>query len=124
FFDVRDFCSAAVVPTDRWSHVVVTVNDHGVPTFYINGERVDTLIRRGESSYVLMDATSHPFGQASQVPLYLGANPPAPANALPGWQEDDAAFRGGLDHIAVYDRSLSEQEIQTHYSIGAGFLRP
>lgn len=79
----------------RWHHLVATLDSSGA-TFYLNGVAVSQSTAATLTDSLVLDAVSAKIGSA---PGLIVAN-----------------FAGGLDEIAVYDRALSLEEIQSHYS--------
>ena len=75
------------VETDQWYHIVGTFDGSTVTT-YVNGEVGDT--------------TSADFIRESDMNVGIAEN----------LQENDRHFDGKIDEIRVYDRALSESEVQ------------
>jgi len=87
--------STAVVATDVWTHVVITVNPSGGSTgcnYYINGSLVKT------SAVPAIASTSFDFI---------------------GNYNNTENFGGIIDELVTYDRVLTLNEIQNHYNSGA-----
>ncbi len=79
----------------RWHHLVATLDSSGAK-LYLNGVAVSQSSAATLSDSLVMDIMTAKIGSA---PGLIVAN-----------------FAGGLDEIAVYDRALSLEEIQSHYS--------
>jgi gliding motility-associated-like protein len=82
---------------NNWYHVVATF-DGAVVRFYLNGIKVDSLIRTGSL-------------QTSNIPLRFGRRG--------GAGSYDCYFTGLLDDIGIWNRALSSSEVQQLYSSGA-----
>jgi hypothetical protein len=79
----------------RWHHLVATLDSSGA-TLYLNGVAVSQSSAATLSDSLVLDAVSAKIGSA---PGLIVSN-----------------FAGGIDEVAVYDRALSLEEIQSHYS--------
>lgn len=77
----------AIVATDRWTHVLATIGG-GRRTLYINGAKV----HEQETGAAL-----RPFN----LPLVIGAR-----------GDRNEWFRGGIDHVALYDRVLDQRDVR------------
>jgi uncharacterized repeat protein (TIGR02543 family) len=90
------------LPLKKWVHLVVMANteNDGQHIFYVNGEEKLRKTSLGFSTF-----------QANNDPLYIGSAPPM------GYQTQ-RDFQGILDNIRIYNRTLSEAEIQTLYNLG------
>ncbi len=81
------------LPRDGWHHVVVTIDaDEGVATLYLDGEPV------GENAE--MTLTPSDLGVTTQN--WLGRSQ----------YESDSLYAGSLDDFRIYNRALSQAEIQ------------
>jgi hypothetical protein len=80
----------AVVANDRWTHVVATIGG-GQRALYINGVKVHEH---------KTDAALRPFN----LPLVIGSR-----------GDRNEWFRGGIDHVALYDRALDASDIERRY---------
>ncbi len=103
--------SSSSVAADTWTHVAVSYNGTQA-AFYINGAPA------GTSTW----SDNPTFGAGtSPSPVMVGAYQGASAPA--------GFFSGRLDEVAVFDRALSEQEIQTRlvqalYNFNDSYVRP
>ena len=79
----------------RWHHLVATLDSSGA-TLYLNGVAVSQSSAATLSDSLILDALSAKIGSA---PGLIVSN-----------------YAGGLDELAFYDRALSLEEIQSHYS--------
>jgi len=92
-----------------WSHIVVTYSPPIAKT-YINGELVDTF-----------DVTNHPYHYStdlipSDLKLDIGARTtPLDHPHCPGV---NSFFNGEIDEVAIYNRALTQEEIQHRYNMG------
>ncbi len=89
----RNLVSAAVVPNGAWSHVAATYDGSSILTLYVNGVAV-------ASSATGVSATIQ-----NSTPALIGARPSI------------QFFNGGLDEIAVYNRSVTQDELAIHYGL-------
>jgi len=90
--------SSADLPLNTWTHLAMTYDGANVK-LYMNGEF--------DSSYAL----SGPIETTSNW-LAIGCKPPASAYPPPIGRIY-AFFNGIIDEVRIYDRALSQQEIQT-----------
>jgi hypothetical protein len=92
-----------VIPSNQWSFVSGTFDyASGLAKLYLNGNEID----------------SQNFGSIvprTDRPLTIGRRDPSSLDAGAG-----AHFKGRMDEIQVYNRSLSAPEIAEIYSYGAG----
>lgn len=79
----------------RWHHLVATLDSNGAK-LYLNGVAVSESAAATLSDSLVLDALSAKIGSA---PGLIVSN-----------------FAGGIDEVAIYDRALSLEEIQSHYS--------
>ncbi|KAF5437779.1 CASH domain-dontaining protein, partial [Candidatus Methanophagaceae archaeon] len=79
----------------KWHHIAVT-GAGSTGTYYIDGNQ--------DSTFTFSAIPDH----ASEV-LYIGA-----------YEGTGFWFNGSLDEVAIYNRSLSEDEILNHYRLGEG----
>lgn len=79
----------------RWHHLVATLDSSGAK-LYLNGVAVSQSTAATLSDSLVMDIMSAKIGSA---PGLIVSN-----------------YAGGLDEVAIYDRALSLEEIQSHYS--------
>lgn len=92
------------IEDDNWYHIALSADGIEGETFlYVNGEEQDLT---EDTSMVLEDLGKDSFG-VSGNPFNVGGG------AIYG---ADRQFAGALDEIAVFDRALSETEIQAHYA--------
>lgn len=87
-----------LIEKDKWEHIAVTF-DGEQQIGYLNGE---IGIKNGEAILKWGDAIVH-----TNIPLTIGGI---------------TGFRGAVDEIAIYNRALSQDEIQE--SMGLGHVRP
>ncbi|MGD9637030.1 MAG: DUF1553 domain-containing protein [Pirellulales bacterium] len=84
--------SQAVVRSDRWTHVLATIGG-GRRVLYVNGRKV----HEAETGAAL-----RPFN----LPLVIGAR-----------GDRNEWFRGGIDHVALYDRVLDEGDVRRRFGM-------
>lgn len=89
------FTPANVLTTNAWQHVAATY-DGAFMRIYVNGVEVANKPQTGTID-------------ASTAPVVIGRN-----------AVSSAAFQGGIDEIALYNRALSANEIRDIYSVGNG----
>lgn len=93
-FDVRDydFASAtSLLKPGTWHHCVLTVDELSVGRFYLDGKHVQTIT--GAEPAIL-----------DNYFIVLGGIHNAPSH-----------FNGALAHVAIYNRVLGEDRIESHY---------
>jgi hypothetical protein len=93
--------SLTMINVNVWYHIVAAF-DGNVNKMYLNGIKMDSLSANGLISNV-------------EYPLLIGANP--------GPSGQSNYMNGKLDDIRIYNRALSEQEIQALYHEG-GYVPP
>ena len=86
---------------NTWRHVVGTVTAQGYARLYVDGQ----LVTEGQAQPV---ATT-PRGLG-----YIGKS---------DWNQDPA-FAGSIDEVALYDHPLTPERVATHYAIGRGAPLP
>lgn len=87
------FSPAASLTADKWTHLVATSDSSGVRTIYFDGAKV-------------AEGTSPTYGTALAL-LIFGAD---------RLLQPDNYFRGNMDSIRIYNRTLSSIEIQQLYA--------
>jgi hypothetical protein len=92
--EVSVFNSGYKVPLNMWKHVTVTYDQNNC-IFYVDGVKIATI---KTSNRLIKDS--------SGMNLYIGASPP-------GGSED---FSGFMDEVRIYNRALSDSEVQQLYS--------
>jgi len=85
-----------------WNHIVINMSSDSTVRFYVNGNMVR------EVSHTITDWT--PSGGDTDQPLFLG-------NAY-SWTSEP--LKGCLDEVAVWSRSLWDDEITSLYNNGSG----
>jgi hypothetical protein len=90
---------ACEIPPDRWTYVAVSFDSSNKATYYVDGALCATL--QGTSA-----------GRTNQKELDIGRNPDADSSGARFY------FTGGLDEVAVYDRTLTASDISRHYAAG------
>lgn len=103
--------------TTNWNHYAIVFNSGSV-TGYLDGVEVDT--QSGSvSSLVISD-----HGTMNYPWIGIGANPHSGTPELEDEVSEDYPnngwYNGYLDDIRIYDRLLSESEIQTIYTATGG----
>ena len=94
------------VLTTNWSHVAV-IHDGIQPTLYINGEAVaQTFFTDIDRTFWFNDLTGLDNADIATLDYYNNANL--------------QFFNGELDDIRIYDRALTEPEIQSLYNESSG----
>jgi concanavalin A-like lectin/glucanase superfamily protein/Big-like domain-containing protein len=91
-----------LVPSNQWSHVAVTFDQaSGSAVLYLNGTNV---VLRNLGSIVPETA----------LPLNIGLRPVTSSDGGAG-----SRFAGKIDELSVYNRALSQSEIQSIYQAGS-----
>ena len=80
-----------------WQHVVVTFDSNNAHSFYLNGEFIETATGAGPIN-------------PNNNPLHIG-------RSVEAWGSVEY-WDGGIDDVAIYDRTLAAQEIEEHYLAG------
>ncbi|MEU7829174.1 LamG-like jellyroll fold domain-containing protein [Nonomuraea sp. NPDC049129] len=88
--------SSATVTNGQWHHVVLTA-ENGTDRLYLDGQSVGVL-------QSVRDEAWQPVAQFAGGQLGFR------------WPVASTGFRGQLDEAAIYDRPLTEAEIQSHYA--------
>ena len=91
--------AADVILTNQWSFVALTY-DHqsGVSRLYVNGE-------------VVQEGNFGSVQPRTAAPLYIGHSPPTTADVI-----SSRSFLGGLDEVQIYNRALTQAELQGIYA--------
>ena len=92
-----DINSGIKCPLNTWTHLAVTYDQNNF-VFYVNGVKAST------------KNSTNRLSDSSGMKLYIGASPF-------GAIED---FSGLMDDVRIYNRSLSEAEVQELYNDGDG----
>jgi hypothetical protein len=102
-----DFDSGLTIPPNQWSFVAVVIEPTKA-TLYLGANGVLN------SAVKLISHASEPqaFGYPADIGHQQGRNP------------DDRIFNGSIDDVAVFNRSLSFDEINTLYGTGLGAVLP
>ncbi len=95
-FGQQDYSLTVALPLNEWLHVAVDFDSANDARFYVNGQ-LEGLV-----------AGTAPASTTTQ-PFTIGRNTEFFGAATPGW------FQGGLDEVAVYNRSLESEELEAHY---------
>ena len=99
------FKSGLVIPPNQWSFVAVVIEPTKATLYLGSGGSLKTAI----------DSTGHTsetFGASGQIGHQPGRGP------------DSRVFNGSIDDVAVFNRSLSFDEINTLYGSGLGSIQP
>jgi Concanavalin A-like lectin/glucanases superfamily len=91
----------ARIPLNSWSHVALTF-DGAIASVFLDGVSTRTLTG-------LAGAVAITSG-----PLKIGAR----SDPIPGWM--NTGFNGGIDEVALFNRALSQTEIQAIYEADSG----
>jgi hypothetical protein len=86
--------SSSVVPNNRWTHLAVSYNNSNIKV-YIDGVEDNSATLNGPAAACVGD-------------IILGIDPIS----------ESFNFNGTIDEFAIYNASLSQAEIQSHYSEG------
>jgi hypothetical protein len=90
---------ADVIAMNQWNFVALTYDyDSGFARLYVNGEKVQ-------------EANFGSLQPRTAAPLYIGHSPPTTADAL-----SSRSFLGSIDEVQIYNRALSQEELQQIYS--------
>lgn len=95
--DFNHYQSAAVMPLNEWSHLVITYDGVNTAQYYLNGRSKASEMNR---TILPTDATNIRFGRREGV--------------------STERFVGRLDEAQIYNRVLSQSEILALYNIGKG----
>ncbi|MGA3284586.1 MAG: LamG-like jellyroll fold domain-containing protein [Verrucomicrobiota bacterium] len=98
--------TATNVNDDQWHHVAVTVSRPGNPVdseicFYVDG--VQTYCLRGAAPLDSVDNTAD---------LHIGLR-------IPDLPYDPVSFQGRIDEVEVFNRALSQQDVQSIFNAGS-----
>ncbi|MBX2852294.1 MAG: FecR domain-containing protein [Phycisphaeraceae bacterium] len=99
-FQEHDIIATRAMPTNRWSHLVVTVDGSRNTRMFIDGEETQVKIMPGGGAIERDDKTDN-------QPLMIGRNPYT--------ERGVQAWEGRLDELAIYNRVLSPEEIKQHF---------
>ena len=110
FYGVCDCIGIVYLPPNRWVHIAASIGSDSKPTLYVNGAEIETRFVGSESNRKDWQWVPSFVGRASSVPCYLARNPTVPNPPYPS-----EAWQGGIDELAIFDRSLTPEEIRTHY---------
>ena len=83
----------------EWNHVAMTYDQTGYCSLYVNGMQVATQF-------------FGVFEMKTDKGLYIGYRPQTPYD---GWY----SFNGGIDEVAIFNRALTAEEIQSIYFAGS-----
>ena len=92
--------TGTTISSDTWQHVAITM-DSGTARAYLNGQPLGT-------------AQSASFGTATGLPFHIGTGD------YPIIGSGHHVFEGGIDEVAVFNKALSQSEIQNIYTNGLG----
>ena len=95
-FGSTKYSSSAKVDSNIWHHVAVVLDENNDANFYLDGVKIDTV------------AGSTPAAVNPDDPLYIGAS-----GISSGVPSDP--FIGQIDELAVYGRTMTEEEIFSIY---------
>ncbi|GAC1367418.1 MAG: hypothetical protein NVS3B25_00340 [Hymenobacter sp.] len=106
---------AGVVPTNVWTHVTTTYVD-GTLKFYINGALVKTWTDTKGAMKAIPEPVNLCIGQ--QLPKDVYNRKPTAGQSADYFQYYGAGFfKGQLDDIRIYNRALTDAEVQSIYTI-------
>jgi len=97
----------------KFVHVACTLDGDNWK-MYIDGEEVSTTIYL---NYNLIASLSGAIPATSSAPFYIGAMFGTSVDGL-GRDEVSNFFPGTIDDVAIYNRALTEEEIQHRYNMG------
>jgi hypothetical protein len=104
-----------VVATNVWTHVATSYVD-GTLKFYINGALVKTWTDTHGAIRAVPEPVNLSIGQ--QLPTDVYNRVPTAGQAPDYFQYySEAFFKGQLDDIRIYNRALSDAEVQSIYTI-------
>lgn len=110
----RDAASG-IVPVATWSHVVTSYVD-GTMKFYINGALVKTWTDVSGTIRAVAQPVNLCIGQ--QLPKNIYNSAPTAGQAADYFQYyAPAYFKGQMDDIRIYNRALTDAEVQSIYTI-------
>jgi len=112
------FQSGLYTPTNEWSFVAVSITSSNAILYVFNAEGTNSVV---DESY-LPTSSFDPNGSTNQVmafnnPEYIGSDP----NGAPFGEEN---FNGSIAAVAVFNQTLSSNQLQTIYSAALGTLPP
>lgn len=97
--------SNEAILANSWNYIAVIVSSEGKNyKLYINGKLEQDVVKDKNCVYEDYDSSQLNIGAVSN---------------MVGWSRDNQ-FKGKIDEVAIYNRSLSLQEIQQHYNSGKG----
>lgn len=99
FFQDADYIGDVVLPESCWIHLAAVIDADGQVALFVNGSAID--VRKSTHNA----SSTRPAPEAN---LMIGRNP-FTAQGIQAW-------RGLLDEVAIYNRALSPDEIEQHYS--------
>jgi hypothetical protein len=95
---------AGILPAGQWSHVAMTFNfTNQTGTLYLNGTNVGSSVF---TNGIMVPQTS--------LPVHIGYRPNTSGEGRAGDR-----LSGGLDEVSIYNRALSQSEIQAIYHAGS-----
>lgn len=107
--DLAHIVSAQTIPLNKWTHVAFRFKGNSAIEdldLFINGEKLDQAIRSGK-----IERSIHPIGPPDYTP---DKRPLVVGKAYQAFTGNNGIFVGGaIDEIKIYERALSELEIQT-----------
>lgn len=108
--------AAGIVPANVWSHVVTSYVD-GTMKFYINGALVQTWTNVAGSMKAIPQPVPLCIGQQLANGIY-NSTPTGAGMAADYFQfYSEAYFKGQMDDIRIYNRVLTDAEVQSIYTI-------
>lgn len=111
----RDAASG-IVPTNAWSHVVASYVD-GTMKFYVNGTMVKTWTDVSGSMKAVPQSVPLCIGQQLANGIY-NSTPTGAGMAADYYQfYSEAFFKGQMDDIRIYNRALTDAEVQSIFTI-------
>jgi Tfp pilus assembly protein PilV len=94
---IQNTTPAGFVPLNKWSHVSVTFNS-GSLIVYLNGNQITSLTTTGSAAF------------AGTAPLYIGA-----------YKDYGLAyFKGSIDEVGIWNKTLSATEVTNLFNCGQG----
>lgn len=106
-YTVFDAYSRVPLPTDRWTHVSVSLDGRGTLRMTIDGRRVEHRVNAETGRQQHPGFNGEPIVLPSNQSLRVG-------NARVLHDGPSEHWTGGIDEVAVYPRVLDEEELAAH----------
>lgn len=111
----RSVTTEEEVNTGEWIHIVAVLEDELIEV-YINGElSMQNNLPSGDIKFSEVQTYNH-------TNVWIGANPRNQSSGIPQPTpyDDTRNFKGKIDELGIWNRALSEQEVNVLYNQGSG----